>query len=117
MDLCNKYPILDGSSYEKYDGGLKELYLSNVWCPHLAITGIDDIPNIGSAGNVVRSATAVRLSMRLCPTTDYKKAIEIIKKTVTTDVPYGAEVTILGACGGAGWCMKELSPSIQQAVD
>ena len=46
------------------------MYLNNVWRPNLSITGIDGIPSISMAGNVLRSHTSVRLSMRLPPVAD-----------------------------------------------
>lgn len=49
---------------------LEELYLNNTWRPNLSITGISGIPDIKKAGNVVRAATEVRLSMRLSPLSD-----------------------------------------------
>jgi len=38
-------------------------------------------------------------------------------KKLTTDVPYGAEVKILRDNMGPGWCMKELSPEMNKAVE
>ena len=65
---------------------------------------------------MVRANTSVRLSLRLPPTADSNKALEILKKKLTTDVPYNAKVTVLNANAGNGWCMKELSPSFMQAI-
>jgi len=41
--------------------------------------------------------------MRLPPTLDSKNAIEFVKKTLTENPPYGAEITILKAAGASGW--------------
>lgn len=117
MDLCTKFPIVDGSKYAIHAGGLKDMYLTNVWGPNLAITGIDGIPNISSAGNVVRSSTSVRLSMRLCPLTNPDEALKIMKEALQKDIPYNAQVTILSENGGSGWCMKELQPATKKAID
>jgi len=54
---------------------LEELYLNNTWRPNLAVTGANGLPEVGKAGNVVRPATEVRLSMRLSPLKDYQEAI------------------------------------------
>jgi len=107
MDLCTKFPIHDGCKYAIHEGGLKEMYLDNVWRASLAITGMSGLPPIAKAGNVVRSATSVRASMRLCPTTDPQEAMKIMIEKLTKDVPYNAEVTILKKAGGPGWCMRE----------
>lgn len=46
------------------------MYLNNVWRPNLSVTGISGIPNIESAGNVVRASTSMRVSMRIGPDMD-----------------------------------------------
>ena len=70
MQLCTKFPLLEGCKYQIHEGGLKEMYLDNVWRSSLAITGIEGIPPIKTAGNVVRAKTALRCSMRLSPIAD-----------------------------------------------
>ena len=54
---------------------LEELYLNNTWRPNLSITGATGLPDISSAGNVVRPQTTVRLSMRLSPLKDCQEAV------------------------------------------
>jgi len=119
MDICTKFPIIDQCSYAIEEGNLKEMYLNNVWRANLSVTGIDEIPAIKQAGNVVRSKTSFRLSMRLSPIQDPDQCIEIMKKKLTENVPYNAQVTILNSQGGLGWCMKEpekwLGEEIQKA--
>lgn len=46
MELCTKFPILENCKYAIHEGGLKEMYLENIWRANLAITGIDGIPPI-----------------------------------------------------------------------
>lgn len=57
---------------------LVELYLNNTWRPNLSITGAEGLPEIKSAGNVLRPMTKVRLSMRVCPAMDASKVREIM---------------------------------------
>ena len=80
------------------------MYLENVWRANLSITGCDGLPPISTAGNVLRSSTSVRLSMRLSPIQSVDESIKIITDKVTKDVPYGAQVKILRTNGGPGWC-------------
>jgi acetylornithine deacetylase/succinyl-diaminopimelate desuccinylase-like protein len=116
MDLCTKFPILEQSKYAIHEGGLKEMYLENVWRANLSITGCDGLPPIAMAGNVVRSSTSARLSMRLSPIQSVDECIKIITDKVTKDVPYGAQVTVLRTNGGPGWCMKMPEPWLDQAI-
>lgn len=57
---------------------LEELYINNMWRANLSITGADGLPPISKAGNVVRSFTGVRLSLRLPPNFDAEKGKEIM---------------------------------------
>jgi acetylornithine deacetylase/succinyl-diaminopimelate desuccinylase-like protein len=54
--------------------------------------------------------------MRLGPQMDPKKAQEIIVQKLTTDVPYGAKVTLAGNHCGSGWCMKELPEWLMTSI-
>lgn len=92
------------------------MYLNNVWAPNMSITGADGLPPIAMAGNVVRSSTSARVSMRLPPAMDPKKAEAIIREKLSTDVPYNAKVTIAGGHAGSGWCMKELKPWLSKSI-
>ena len=71
--LYEKFPLHPGVQYMNQDN-LEELYLSNTWRPNLAITGANGFPEVAKAGNVVRPATEIRLSMRLDPLKDSKEA-------------------------------------------
>merc|ERR1711903_329808 len=74
------------------------------------------LPPISKSGNVVRSETGARISMRLPPTMDPQKAEKVIREKLTSDPPYNAEVKIKSSCAGSGWCMKELSPWLDKAI-
>ncbi len=54
---------------------LTELVLNRTWRPALAVTGIDGLPALDDAGNVMRPITAVKLSLRLPPTIDAPAAV------------------------------------------
>ena len=112
--LCKKYAVVDGAKYNNED--IVQMYLDNVWNPNMSITGADGLPPIAMAGNVVRASTGARISMRLPPSMDPKKAEAIMKETLTKDPPYGAKITINGGHAGSGWCMKELHPWLDQAI-
>jgi len=113
--LYEKYAVCEGGKYCSQED-IVQMYLNNVWCPNMSITGADGLPPIAMAGNVVRASTGARVSMRLPPAMDPKKAEAIIRERLTTDVPYNAKVTLAGGHAGAGWCMKELVPWLDVAI-
>lgn len=71
--LYKKYAVMDGAHYNN-EADTVQMYLDNVWNPNMSITGADGLPPIAMAGNVVRAQTGARLSMRLPPSMDPKKA-------------------------------------------
>lgn len=114
--LYEKFPLVEGVQYMNQDD-LVEMYLDGVWRANLSITGAAGLPDYQKAGNVVRSSTTVRLSLRISPEFDSKKAIEELTELLTKDVPYNAKVTITNANGGDGFCMGELKPWLQETIN
>lgn len=113
--LYKKYDTLEGTQAMHQDS-LKDLYLNNTWRPNLSITGASGLPDIAVAGNVVRGATSVRLSMRLPPGCNPAQATAAIEKAMTTDVPYNLKVECHGGHEGSGWCMKDLEPWLDTSM-
>jgi acetylornithine deacetylase/succinyl-diaminopimelate desuccinylase-like protein len=112
--IYDKFPYVDGMRPITDD--LAELVLNRTWRPQLAITGVDGIPPLASAGNVLRPQTAVKVSLRLPPTLDGAKAAQTLKKLLETDPPYGAKVTLETEKAATGWNAPALSPWLESAV-
>ena len=83
------------------DGGLTlpvsddpvELLLNRTWRPTLSITGVDGIPPLAQAGNVLRPYTAFKLSLRLPPLVEGHEAAVKLKTLLEDNAPYNARVT------------------------
>lgn len=114
--LFSDYHLLDGVSPISKDD-LPNLYLNGTWRPSLTITGVDDIPPTTKAGNVIRKSTTVKVSVRLPPTLDGKKAEQIIKDKLSGDAPYGAKVTLSGFHSGNGFACADLPDWLRSALD
>lgn len=72
-----------------------ELHLNNWWRPCLQVIGIEGMPtNIENAGNVIYKELKFRMSMRLAPTHDSAKIVDLLKAKFTEkkDDTFGAEV-------------------------
>ncbi|WP_020650832.1 M20 family metallopeptidase [Solimonas variicoloris] len=113
-DVFDKFPFVEGMRPVSDD--LAELVLNRTWRPQLAVTGVDGMPPLASAGNVLRPYTAVKLSLRIPPTLDGKKAGEALKKLLETDPPYGAKVSLELEKAGSGWNAPPLSKWLEDAV-
>lgn len=92
------------------------LLLNNTWRPTLCVVGQEGIPCISSAGNVLRSHTAFKLSVRLPPTVRGPEAVEALHKVLTVDPPYGARVSVEFDQAGSGWDAPALAPWLEQAT-
>jgi acetylornithine deacetylase/succinyl-diaminopimelate desuccinylase-like protein len=113
-DIYDKFPWVEGMQPVTHD--LAELVLNRTWRPQLAVTGIGGMPPLESAGNVLRTQTSVKLSLRVPPTLNGAKAGEFLKQLLEKDPPYGAKVTFALEKDGSGWNAPQLSPWLEQAV-
>jgi acetylornithine deacetylase/succinyl-diaminopimelate desuccinylase-like protein len=117
--------ILDGRLLQSFSAvpGLRavsddaaELLLNNTWRPTLCVVGQEGMPPIKSAGNILRSHTAFKLSVRLPPTVDGHAAEEAIRKALTADPPCGAQVAVEFDQAGTGWDAPALAPWLEQTT-
>ena len=94
-----------------------ELILNRTWRPALSITGIDGLPAIANAGNVLRAGTSVKLSLRIPPTTDAGTATTKLKYLLENDPPYGAKIRFTPDWSATGWHAPEMRPWLENAID
>lgn len=87
-----------------------ELLLNNTWRPTLSVTGADGMPATGSAGNTLRPYTALKLSFRLPPNADPKRAAAAVKRVLETDPPLGAKVEFRVDSAMGGWNAPAVAP-------
>jgi acetylornithine deacetylase/succinyl-diaminopimelate desuccinylase-like protein len=101
-EIWDKFPFVPGMRALTTDP--VEALLNNTWRPALSVTGVDGMPALADAGNVLRPKTSVKLSLRLPPTADAELAVRRVKETLEADPPYGARVTYTsGERPGSGW--------------
>jgi len=101
------YPISDD---------LKQLLLNVTWKPAWAITGVDGIPPLEVAGNVLRPETAIKLSLRLPPLVQPEPVEKALIEVLTKNVPYGARATYTVEKGNPGWSAPLLHPWLESAL-
>jgi acetylornithine deacetylase/succinyl-diaminopimelate desuccinylase-like protein len=109
------FPFVDGAGPMVADAA--EQLLARTWYPALSVTGVDGIPPIEAAGNVLRPHTSLHLSVRIPPTCDHGAALDAVAEALTSDPPYGAKVAVLDGQSGPGWNSPSFSPWLQQALD
>lgn len=107
-------PFAGGMSAASED--LVELILNNTWRPSLSIIGGDGLPDSALAAAVLRPATSLRLSFRTPPTVDVASARAALEKTLTTEVPYGAQVDVHDFLMLNGWSAPTPTPWLASAL-
>ncbi len=114
-EVYSKFPFLPGMQPMSDD--LTELVLNRTWRPALSVTGVDGMPPLSSAGNVLRPFTSVKLSLRLPPTLDGKRGGELLSEALLRDPPNGAEVSLKLEKSSTGWNAPAMVPWLEKAID
>jgi acetylornithine deacetylase/succinyl-diaminopimelate desuccinylase-like protein len=93
-----------------------ELLINSSWRATLAVTGAEGLPALLSAGNVLLPEVALKLSMRLPPTCEPRRAASAVREALTQDAPYGAQVEFDGGDATAGWNAPTFAPWLEKSI-
>ena len=99
--VWEKFPFVDGAGPVEPDP--TRMVLARTWEAALSVTGVDGMPSLEQAGNVLRPGTSLRLSLRVPPTCDSTQAARELKALLEADPPYGAHVRFDVDMPGEGW--------------
>ena len=92
-----------------------QLVLNRTWRPTVSVTGVDGMPSLDNAGNVLRPQTTFKLSIRIPPRVDPQRATAAVKAALEKDPPYGAKVAFESEKAGQGWDAPALAPWLEAA--
>jgi acetylornithine deacetylase/succinyl-diaminopimelate desuccinylase-like protein len=112
--VAARMPFAEGARAMSRDPAV--LLENSTWKPTLTVTGIDGLPNVGNAGNVLAPRLSVKLSFRLPPTADAERAAAAIRRTLEADPPYGARVGFTSGANSVGWNAPALEPWLERAA-
>ena len=101
-DVSAPLPVLEGVDVTA-GRSPAEVLLDRTWRPALEVIGAEGLPDAGSAGNVLRPLTGLRLSLRLPPSVDAERAGLALAAALTDRPPYGARVSFEGREAASGW--------------
>lgn len=93
-----------------------ELVLNNTWQATLEVTGIDGLPDLNNAGNVLRPYTTAKFALRLPPTTDARVAEQELRKLLTENAPNGVAVSFATGEPAPGWHAPETDARLEAAL-
>ncbi|MES1158317.1 MAG: M20/M25/M40 family metallo-hydrolase [Terricaulis silvestris] len=114
-EIYAKFPFVPGMKPVSNDG--VQLALNRTWRPALSVTGFAGAPAPRNAGNVLRPFTELKLSLRLPPTADAKKANTKLKQILEADPPYGAHIVFDADEAGSGWNAPTTAPWLEGALE
>ncbi len=108
-------PFADG--VQPLQENISDQIIANTYEPALEIIGVDGIPALSSAGNVLRPEITLALSFRLPPGVDPHIAAGAITEKLLSDVPYNAHVTVVVDSLATGWSAPEPEEWISQCCE
>jgi acetylornithine deacetylase/succinyl-diaminopimelate desuccinylase-like protein len=113
--VYSEFPFQPGARPASDD--LETLLLNRTWRPQLEVTGAAGLPGLAAAGNVLRAATTLKLSMRLPPSADAQQAGRRLKEVLEKDPPGGARVSFAAEGFAAnGWNSPPVAPWLEQSL-
>jgi len=113
--IWTAYPFVEGA--EPMADNNVDRVLNRTWRPALSYTGVDGMPSISDAGNVLRPFTAMKLSMRLPATVDGEEASQKLKETLEANPPSNAKVEFEADQSASGWNAPEIAPWLHESLE
>ncbi len=113
--LAKAFPSVAGLKLMGESGS--ERILNQTWRPSLALTGIEGIPDVQSGGNVLRSHTKAKISLRIPPDVDAEKSLEKLVELLESQSSEGAEVIVQTEAPAQGWLAPEPIAWVKEALD
>jgi acetylornithine deacetylase/succinyl-diaminopimelate desuccinylase-like protein len=112
--VWNRFPFVPGAGAVSDDP--VDLILNTTWRSTLTITGIEGLPALRDAGNVLVPQVSAKLSFRLPPTGDPQRAAEETRRILERDPPYGARVKFTPGSAMGGWEAPAMAPWLEDSV-
>lgn len=95
---------------------LSELILNRTWRSAFAITGADGLPSIANAGNVLLPKLKFKVSMRIPPTCEPRKAADVVKELLEKNPPFNARVEFNCHTFSVGWNAPESTEHLTRSL-
>ena len=114
-DEMKDFPLLEGVKKQVEDP--LDIFITMNLKPSLSIIGADGIPPIESAGNVLRTNTDLKISLRTPPGIDATSVAEKVQKLLEENPPNGAHVTAKMTEVADGFLSPKLPDSVSSALE
>jgi acetylornithine deacetylase/succinyl-diaminopimelate desuccinylase-like protein len=99
--IYSNFKFVDGAEPVTKDPA--QALANKTWKATVSVIGTDGIPSLENAGNVLRTYTSLKLSIRVPPRVSALPCARALKEFLEKDPPYGAKVTFEFDKAGSGW--------------
>jgi len=113
-EFMKQFPFLDGVRAPSNDH--VDLMLRTSWKPSMTVIGYDGAPETAKGGNVIRTDTSVKISIRLPPTAVADDVRREVQEVLERDPPCNARVAVEVSPVMAGWCAPPLEKWLHDAA-
>ena len=113
-EVWQAYPFVEGTEPMAEDNVNR--LLNRTWRPALSFTGVDGLPSLDNAGNVLRPHSALKLSMRLPPTVSGEAATAAMQEVLEANPPQGARVSFEPDQAATGWNAPNIAPWLHESL-
>ena len=114
-DSVDDFPLLDG--VEKQVNDPLDIFLAMNLAPSLSIIGADGIPSIQDAGNVLRTNTDLKVSIRIPPGISADKVAKKVQTLLEANPPNGAHVSAEMTEVADGFLSPELPEKLSDMLE
>jgi len=114
-DSVDDFPLLDG--VEKQVNDPLDIFLAMNLAPSLSIIGADGIPSIQDAGNVLRTNTNLKVSIRTPPGISADKVAKKVQALLEANPPNGAHVSAEMTEVADGFLSPELPEKLSDMLE
>ncbi len=113
--IVTDFPMLDGVKPQQND--LVDSLLAMNWQPTLSITGAAGLPVLAEAGNVLRTHTSLKVSVRIPPGVESEPASAALKELFEREPPLGAHVEYKEEAAANGFSAPPMPRPVAEAID
>jgi len=93
-----------------------ELMLNRNWRATVSYTGIDGVPSVSAGGNVLRTDTTLKISMRVPPHVPANEAAASLKEVLEKEPPFDAHVEFQVGAAMSGWASPQLASWLEDEI-
>jgi acetylornithine deacetylase/succinyl-diaminopimelate desuccinylase-like protein len=119
-DAIERFPLVkqtaSGNSSPNHESVAQQL-LTRCWSPSIAYVGMDGMPAVADAGNVLRPLTRLKLVLRIPPNADSQAVAVELTERLGANPPPSSVVTVADVVSATGFDAPQTADWLATAID